>query len=169
VLVGAMGSGKTTIGRRVAAALGRPFVDNDELLQRSAGASAAEIAARDGVDALHRLEAATLLDALAGVDASVIAAAASTITDSSVRSALSQAALVVWLRADLATLAARLPGSPTRPFRDDDPARLVAEQSRERDPLFASVADVTLDTGSADAGDVVARVLASADERGLRV
>jgi shikimate kinase len=164
-----MGSGKTTIGRRVAAALDRRFVDNDELLQRTAGASAAEIAARDGVDALHELEAVTLLDALGPFDASVIAAAASTITDARVRHALPSAGLVVWLRADPATLAARLPDSPTRPFRDEDPTRLVAEQSRERDRLFAEVAAVALDTGSAGVADVVARVLASADERGLGV
>jgi len=164
-----MGSGKTTIGRRVAKALGRPFVDNDELLQRVAGASAAEIAARDGLEVLHDLEAVTLLDALSAVDASVIAAAASTITDTRVRRALPSAGLVVWLRADPATLAARLPDSTTRPFRHDDPARLVAEQSRERDVLFAEAAALALDTGSAEVADVVARVLASADERGLGV
>lgn len=169
VFVGAMGSGKSTVGTRVALALHRPFVDNDALLQEVAGASAAEVAARDGVDALHRIEAATLLDALGSVDRSVIAAAASTVTDSGVRDALKASAWVVWLRADPATLIARLPGSSTRPFRDQDPARLVADQARERDRLFADVADLTLDTGHDGVDAVVARVVASAHERGLGV
>lgn len=164
-----MGSGKTTIGTRVAGALGRPFADNDDLLRRATGASAKEIAANDGVGALHRAEAAILLEALRGADASVIAAAASTITDARVRSALASTAWVAWLRADPATLAARLPGSATRPFLDHDPARLVSAQSHERDGLFAEVADVTIDTTGGDVDEAVARVLASTDERGQRV
>ena len=163
-----MGSGKTTVGTRVAAALDRRFVDNDALLRQTTGASAAEIATRDGADTLHRIEAETLLVALASPEAAVIAAAASTITDARVRFALSISAWVVWLRADPATLVARLPGSATRPFREHDPAALVAEQSRERDQLFGAVADLTLDTGALDVAAVVERVLASA-ERGLGV
>ena len=163
-----MGSGKTTIGTRVAAALGRPFVDNDELLRQVTGASAAEIVARDGADALHRIEAETLLDTLGSAGTAVVAAAASTITDARVRRALT-ATWVIWLRADPVTLVARLPDSATRPFRDQDPATLVAAQSRERDRLFGEVADLMLDTGAAEADDVVARVLASARERGLGV
>jgi shikimate kinase len=169
VIVGAMGSGKTTVGTRVAAALGRPFVDNDARLAQVTGSSAAEIAARDGADALHRAEAASLLDALGSAVPSVIAAAASTIADDGVRSALSRSALVVWLRADPAVLVSRMPGSATRPFRERDPARLVAEQARERDHWFGAVADVTVDTGREPVDRVVARVLASADERGLGV
>jgi shikimate kinase len=169
VFVGAMGSGKTTVGVRVAAALSRPFVDNDALLERVAGATAAEIAARDGIEALHRLESATLLEALRSLEPSVIAAAASAVTDAAVRGALAGTAWVVWLRADPAALAARLPGSATRPFRDEDPVRLVASQSRERDALFAEIADLTVDTGGADVHTAVARVVASAHERGLGV
>ena len=164
-----MGSGKTTVGSRVAAALGRPFVDNDALLERIIGSSAAEIAARDGTDALHRAEAATLLDALGSTVPSVIAAAASTITDAGVRRVLSGSSWVVWLRADPAVLVSRLPGSATRPFRDRDPAQLVAEQARARDQWFDAVADLTVDTGREPVERVVARVLASADERGQGV
>ncbi len=163
-----MGSGKTTIGTRVAAALDRPFIDNDDALVRTTGASATELVARDGVEALHRAEAAIVLDALRGADPSVIAAAASTVTDRSVREALSSDAWVVWLHADPRSLVARLPESPDRPFRDQDPVRLVAEQSYERDRLFADVADVTVETGDARVDEVVSRVLACARQRGLR-
>ena len=167
VLVGAMGSGKTTIGRRVAAALGRRFVDNDEALERTAGVTAAQLAARDGIEALHRAEAAIVLDALRASGDAVIAAAASTIADADVRSALRSDAWVAWLRADPESLAARLPGSPARPFADEDPQRLVREQSRSRDALFAETADATFDTSGTTVDDVVERVLESAGERRL--
>jgi shikimate kinase len=166
VFVGAMGSGKTTIGQRVAAALGRPFVDNDDALKKATGMSAAALSKRDGIDELHRVEGAIALDAIVAGDDSVIAAAASTIDDTAVRDALRRHAWVVWLRADPDVLVERLP-SPTRPFGDHDPVRLVREQSRIRDLLFAEVADTSFDTGHEPIDAVVAGVVASADRRGL--
>lgn len=156
-----MGSGKSTIGSRLAAALDRPFVDNDSRLEQRTGSNAAQLAARDGVGALHREEAEALLDALEHGDGAVIAAAASTIADERVRHALANRAFVVWLRASPATLAARLPQSPTRPFAGEDPARLVAEQSQTRDPLFAQAADLTVDSGAISAGRAVAAIMAA--------
>lgn len=145
-----MGSGKSTIGAPLAIALGRRFVDNDVSLERATGCSAAQIAVRDGPEALHRLEAEVLREALREPEPSVIAAAASTITADEVRRALRAGARVVWLRADPATLAARMPSSAARPFQGVDAAQLVAEQARERDALFAQAADVTVDTGVSD-------------------
>lgn len=150
-----MGAGKSTVGVRVAAALGREFLDNDALLEHATGMSAADLSARDGIDALHRAEASIMLDALSKQPAAVIAAAASTITDARVRDALHERAWVAWLRADQATLAARLPGSSERPFRDADAARLVARQAAERDEWFAAAADATFETDQSAVEDVV--------------
>jgi shikimate kinase len=165
--VGAMGSGKTTIGRRVAAALGRAFLDNDDLLERSIGATAAELATRDGIDALHRVEATTLLDALGAEPRAVIAAAASTIEEPAVRSALRQRAWVAWLRADPTTLATRLPGSSARPFAAADPVRLVAEQAQRREARFAAVADAEFHTDRGHPDQVVSDVLAAIRRAGI--
>jgi shikimate kinase len=161
-----MGSGKSTIGTRLAEALGQAFVDNDRSLEQRTGLTAAQLAARDGIDALHAAEAAALLAALHEPGGSVIAAAASTILDRDVRATLAREAFVVWLRADPATLAARLPQSSTRPFAGEDPARLVSSQARARDPLFAEVADVTVDTASAAPDRVVATVVSALAGRG---
>jgi len=158
-LIGAMGSGKTTIGRRVAALLGRQFVDNDELLERTTGSTAAELAARDGIDALHRLEASTVLDALRSRTPAVIAAAASTIEDAAVRSTLRERAWVAWLRADPGTLVARMPSSSARPFGEADRDRLVAEQAQRRDVRFAEVADRVFETDRARPDQVVSGLL----------
>jgi shikimate kinase len=168
VLVGPMGSGKSTIGSRVAAALGRPFLDNDALLEAAAGRSAADLERRDGIDAVHRLEVTVLLDALSLDPPAVIAAAASTIEAASVRAALADRAWVVRLRADHDTLTARFPGSPARPLSGVEPSTLVAEQSRRRDPLFAEIADATFDTDCSDVDatveDVVEKVVAASGE-----
>src|SRR4029078_8422990 len=98
-LVGAMGSGKTTIGMPLAAALHRPLVDNDAQRLARAGATAAEAAARDGVDAMHAAEADALRAALDAPEPSVIAAAASTIAASAARTATRRATVVASSRA----------------------------------------------------------------------
>lgn len=156
-----MGSGKTTVGVPLAAALARRFVDNDAQLFDLTGMTAAQVATRDGADALHDAEAEALLQALGETDSSVIAAAASTIVDPSVRRALEREAFVVWLRAAPETLAARLPQSATRPFGSVEPPDLVAQQARERDPLFAEMADFTVESDDSTAEEVVMRILAS--------
>ncbi len=161
VLVGPMGSGKTTIGRRVADALGRRFVDNDVSLERRTGRTAMQIAAADGVAVLHREEAAELLAALDDPVDAVIAAAASVVLDETVRARLAAVAWVVWLRAGPATLAARLPSSPDRPHLDADAAVLVARQARERDALYRAMADVVISTDEQTPEMALATILGS--------
>jgi shikimate kinase len=166
VFVGAMGSGKTTIGRPVADALGRPFLDNDALLEQATGETAAQLSERDGIDALHRAESTILRDALRRDEPAVITAAASTITDADVRAALKSRAWVAWLRADHATLAARLSESGERPFRSADADRLVADQAAERDALFAAVADAAHETGG-DVAEVVNALVRALEAAGI--
>ncbi len=147
-----MGTGKTTIGRPLADALKRPFVDNDELLYRRTGRSARELAQTEGLDALHGQEVAALGDALDETEPSVVGAAAATILDAGVRDRL-RAHLVVWLRADPVTLAARA-GAKNDGHRPD-----VGDQSRERDPLYEQVADLIVDTDACTPEQAVARIV----------
>ena len=102
-----------------------------------------------------------MLEALRAPEPAVIGAAASTIVDPAVRRELAASAFVVWLRADAATLAARLPQSPTRPFAGEDPVRLVAGQARERDPLFAAAADLTVRTDDHEPAAIVTEIVAA--------
>lgn len=163
VLMGLMGSGKSSVGAAVAAALGWPHRDSDVDLRTATGRSARQIAAADGIDALHALELDHLLDALATSGPSVISAAASVIDDPGARDALEDpSVLVVWLRVSAATAARRMTSADHRPRPE-----AVQVQAARRDPWFASVADLVIDADSTADGrgrpvkDLVDEVLGS--------
>src|SRR5438552_11350746 len=118
VLVGLMGSGKTTVGLLLAARLGRAFVDNDVVLEARTGQTAREIAAAEGAEALHLREAEALVVALSTPAAAVVAAAAAAPLEP-VAAAAMRVHEVVYLRATPMVLAARLARAPDdhhRPF-----------------------------------------------------
>ena len=156
VIVGLMGSGKTTVGAALAAALGRPHRDSDADLFASTGRTARELAVDIGVGPLHELELRHLLDALAEPDPVVISAAASTIDEPAGRAALADPAVtVVWLRIGPAAAAARQAPDDHRPLPE-----ALDVQARRRDPLFGDAADLTVDAGR-PVDEIVAAVLAA--------
>ncbi|HQV56554.1 MAG TPA: shikimate kinase, partial [Ilumatobacteraceae bacterium] len=101
VLVGLMGSGKSTVARRIGARLGRPVLDSDEMIEELTGKSVRQIFAEQGEPAFREQEQAVLADALANEEPSVIAAAGGVVLSAANRRLLADAdAVVVWLRAD---------------------------------------------------------------------
>ena len=163
VLVGLMASGKTTVGRLLAARLGRPFVDNDVVLESRTGRSAREIAAEEGAAALHLREADALVDALASPVPAVIAAAAAAPLEPPAAAAM-QAHDVVYLRATPDVLAARLARAPDdghRPFVDGDARAVLAEQFAARDERYRALATLVVDA-NADAPEAVVDEIISA-------
>jgi shikimate kinase len=148
VLAGAMGAGKTTVGRLVAERLGWPYLDNDAGL----GRTPADVAEAEGVEALHEAEARVLLAALAR-DRVVVAAPGSAALDPALRARL-RAETVVWLRARAETLAARVAGSG-RPFAGADVAALLAE----REPGLAEMATYVVDVDGRTPDQVAGEVL----------
>jgi shikimate kinase len=162
VVVGLMGSGKTTLGKALAERLGRGFVDSDQQLRRTDGRTARQIEAQDGVDELHRLEAVSLLDALREPAPSVIAAAASTIEDAAARDGLARDdVLVIWLRGSAAVLARRAAGGSHRPA---GPLAELREQVGRREPLFDQVADITVDVDDRTPAEVLEEILAASPD-----
>ncbi|TMR25511.1 shikimate kinase [Nonomuraea turkmeniaca] len=140
MVIGLMGSGKTTAGRLIAEALGLELSDSDPYLQSRYGGTAAEIARREGADTLHRYEAEHVLHELAG-EPKVIAAAASTVEDPKVRAALRDP-FVVWVDASDDVLAERMRSGHHRP--DFDPAAMRGR----REPFFRAVADLVADVAA---------------------
>lgn len=144
VLLGTMGSGKTTVGRALAARLGRRYWDNDAELVARAGRTAAEVAAADGLGALHDLEASVLADGLALPEPAVVSAPGSV----ALRRPSLGDAFVVWLRARPETLAARVAGS------DRPDLGAVEVVDAERRPGFAALATYVVDTDDLTADQV---------------
>ena len=159
VLVGMMGTGKTTVGRLLAARLGRALVDSDELIESQAGRTVREIWLTDGEPVFRVLETAALRDALAEPDPLVIAAAGGVVLSAGNRAALRDAdALVVWMRAAPGVLVGRVGRAEHRPLLDDDPAATLRRMQNEREPLYREVADVVLDTDVLSPAEVVERI-----------
>ncbi len=153
VLMGLMGSGKTTIGRALGRALDRPFVDNDDVLEQRTGRAAAEISRSDGVSALHRAELDALRTSLAAGEPSVVAAAAATVEEPEIREILG-GDTIVYLHADPATLAARVQHDHAAHRR----ATSLPAQYAARDPAYRALADVVVETGSRTVDDIVAEI-----------
>jgi shikimate kinase len=146
VLVGLSGTGKSSVGRRLAARLARRFVDADTEIEERAGRTVREIFASEGEPAFRELEAGVMADLLAAPEPSVIAAGGGAIVTESTRKLLREPdVFVVWLTAAPAFLASRLSEKPHRPLLDGDPIASLARLQEERAHWYAEVADVTVD------------------------
>ncbi|WP_084596717.1 3-dehydroquinate synthase [Elioraea tepidiphila] len=141
VLVGLMGAGKTSIGRRLAARLGLPFVDADHEIEVAAGMSVAEIFARFGEPAFRAGERKVIARLLAGPPV-VLATGGGAFVDPETRAAIREKALSVWMKVDLPVLVRRVSHRSDRPLlAKGDPAAILAELAAKRDPFYAE-ADV---------------------------
>jgi shikimate kinase len=162
VLIGLMGAGKSTVGRALAARLGRQFVDNDTELVRRRGATAAGIVADLGVEALHDAEAATARAMLQAAPAAIVALAASTVDDDVVRSDLTRH-WVVWLRARPATLAARVRAQGEVPARRRPSAEALhatpSQLHEARSAHLGTVAEIVVDVDDRPVDAVVDEIL----------
>ncbi|MCU1454149.1 MAG: aroK [Acidimicrobiales bacterium] len=158
VLVGLMGTGKSTVGALVAARTGRTLVDADRAIEARTGKTVRELWEAGGEAAYRQLESAVVLDAIAGDEPTVIAAPAGAVLDPAVRAALDDA-FVVWLRADPATLAARVGHGDHRPLLGDHPKDVLAAMAKERAHLYQGVADAVVDVDALDAEAAATAVL----------
>jgi len=152
VLVGLMGVGKTTVGRPLAEAHDRPFIDSDEQLQVMTGMTARAIAETRGTAALHELEVAALANALIAPRPSVIAAAAAVVDDDATGALLAGRAVVIWLDATASVAATRAATGANRPGAHDE--ETLSGQRERRAPRYAALADIVVDA-SADPADIV--------------
>jgi shikimate kinase len=168
-----MGAGKSTVGKMCAKRLGRPFVDTDEVIAQVAGASVAELFARDGEAAFRELERRVVVDACSAPVATVIAAGGGAVLDPENRRRMRAAGLVVWLRAPAAHLAARVGDGRGRPLLNQslisgDPAATLERLEGLRRPAYEAAAQATIDTeglGPAAVADAVLATFAATGER----
>jgi len=146
VLVGMMGVGKSTVGRRIAAALDRPFRDTDAEIEQRSGRAVAEIFATDGESVFRTLESVVLSALVKHQSPSVIAAAGGVVLSPVNRTMLADAGLVVWLKAPVEVLLGRVRNGTHRPTLADDPRGALMQMESDRQDLYAEVADVVVDS-----------------------
>ena len=159
LLIGMMGSGKSTIGRLLADATGWPYADNDELVLRAHGATPRTLLAEHGEAAMRRAESEALASGVALPPPAIVGVAAGVILDAADRETLRGGGIVVWLRASADDLAARAAGAEHRPWLDGDPSAWMTAALLEREPLYASVADHVVDTDAAAPDETAARLV----------
>ena len=145
LLVGLMAAGKSTVGQALAGATGWPCLDNDVLLERSTGSTAAELLAEHGVERLRSAESDVLTLLLAMPAPLVAGVPAGTILDERDRERMRSGGHVVWLKASIPTLVRRVSKQGGRAWLDDDPEAVLREMAQEREPLYAATAHQVLD------------------------
>lgn len=159
-LVGMMGAGKTTVGRRLARRLERPFVDADRELEARLGVPIPTIFELEGEAGFRRREAA-IIDELSLRAPIVLATGGGAVLDPANRARLRERGRVVYLRASVGDLWHRLRRDKVRPLlRAPDPRARIEELVRLRDPLYREVAHLVVDTGRQPVEQVVDAILA---------
>ncbi len=167
LLIGMMGVGKTTLGHLLGERLGWPYLDSDEEIVCSTGQTVPEIFMARGEPAFRAEEARVLAAATTSLGPAVVAVAGGAVLDPDNRRRVKAAGLVVWLRADVAVLAARVGEGAGRPLLGDDPREALARLYVERRDIYADLADLTVDVDEQLPGQVVDRIISSLHERGI--
>lgn len=165
-LVGMMGAGKTSVGRRLAARLDVPFRDSDEEIEAAAGCTISEIFERFGEDEFRNGERRVILRLLRE-QPHVLATGGGALTDPATRAEIAAHTVSVWLRAPLALLLSRVERRNTRPLlRQGDVAEKLGRLLAEREPIYAR-ADVIVDADDGPHSAVVERIFAALSEKGV--
>lgn len=155
VLVGLMGAGKTTTGKRLAARLGRAFIDADAALEEITDRTIAEIFASDGERGFRAIEADVLEELLEHHEPAVIASGGGVVLTGESRQRLRQPTVtVVWLDASPSFLASRVEHQGHRPLlAGEEPRDVLTRLHAERAPLYEEVADLVVDVEPFDEAD----------------
>ena len=153
-LVGLMGVGKSTVGRRLAQRLGLPFHDGDHEIEATAGMSVSEIFASRG-EAEFRAGEARIMRRLLEGPPIVLATGGGAMLNPETRALMKQHSVSVWMRADLKVIAERVQRRDTRPLlRGRDPLEALSQLAEARYPIYAE-ADLTVDVGGGSHGQAV--------------
>lgn len=160
VLIGLMGAGKTSIGKRLAARLGLPFVDADHEIERAAGCTIQEIFDRFG-EAGFRDGERRVIARLLEQPVQVLSTGGGAFMDAETRALIRERGLSIWLRADLDLLIHRTARRDHRPLlRQGDPREVLGRLMEIRYPVYAE-ADLTVDSDDSPPEQTTERVLAA--------
>jgi shikimate kinase len=160
VLVGLMGCGKSSIGKRLAAKLSLPFIDADEEIERVAQKSISEIFTDHG-EAFFRDREAKVIARLLGSGPQVLATGGGAFITAETRQKIREAGLSIWLRAELPVLMRRVGKRDTRPLlKSGDPEQVMRNLMAARYPIYAE-ADITIESRDIPHDSIVAEIIAA--------
>src|SRR6185312_12896798 len=165
-LVGMMGAGKSSVGRRLAARLAVAFKDADSEIELAAGAQVSEIFERYG-EAAFRDGERKVIARLLGEAPHVLATGGGAFVDPQTRERLKQGAVTVWIKAPVDVLLARVQRRDTRPLlRNDDPRGTLERLLAARTP-FCEEADVIVESDDGPHSTAVDRIVSALKARGV--
>ena len=163
VLVGLMGAGKSTVGRRLARRLGLPFIDSDSEIEEAAGTTAADLFERYGENDFRDGERRLVARLIDGT-VRVIATGGGAFVDPGTRQLLNERAITVWLDAPVEVLAERTGRRNTRPLlRSGNRSATLERLSEQRQPMY-SEAHIRILSGDGAHRDVVEAIIAAVSD-----
>lgn len=159
-LIGMMGSGKSTVGSKVADRLHLAFVDTDELVTAVTETTITDLWAGSGEESFRRLESQMIASAASGSPV-VVATGGGVVLDESNIAAMRESGLVVWLKASPQVLAKRIGRDSTRPLLagSDDPVAALSALLQQREAHYREAAHAIVDTDDRPVAVIVERVL----------
>ena len=164
VLVGMPGSGKSSIGRRLAPRLGLPFVDADTEIEKAAGMAISEIFAKHG-EPYFRDGEARVIARLLDDGPAVIATGGGALMNANTRALVRERAIAVWLKAEIPVLMRRVRRKTDRPLlKDKDPEATLQQLLTEREPIYAE-ADIVVTSREGPHEVVVDAIMAELTQR----
>jgi len=165
-LIGPMGAGKSVVGRRLAAELGRRFVDSDEVIRERTGVDIPYIFEREG-EAGFRAREREVIDELSGHAGIVLATGGGAVQDPGSRAALAARGKVIYLHASVGQQLRRIRNGKDRPMlRSGDPRGILQRLMEHRDPQYREIADIVIDTDGRRVAAVVREILRVLGEAG---
>lgn len=165
VLVGLMGAGKSTIGRRLSAALNLPFMDSDNEIAEAAGCSISDIFESYGEAIFRDLEKRVLLRLITSAPC-IIATGGGAFINPDIRAEIKEKAISVWLKADLSVLLERVSRRDTRPLlKTGDKGEILGRLMQERYPVYAE-ADIVVDSNAGLHDAVVEQIITALGQHG---
>ncbi|CAN2199936.1 AroK Shikimate kinase [Candidatus Nanopelagicaceae bacterium] len=159
ILIGPMGSGKTTIGQLLASELEIPFRDTDHVIEEKSGKSVSDIFLEDGEDEFRILEKKVLRDELLSDDTVLALGGGAPISIDAQSALRAIASPVVYLDISLATVAPRIGFNRDRPLLLHNPRGQWQTLMEARRPIYESIADTVIDVNDKSESEIVSLIL----------
>lgn len=160
VLIGFMGSGKTTFGKALAAHCGMDFLDTDEYIEQQAGKTIAQIFAEDGEDAFRQIETDTLIQLRDSLHNTVVATGGGMPLRKENARLLKEIGTVNYLTATSKEIYDRVKDDTKRPLlQTDNPYEKICNMMKERKPKYEAACDKVIDTNSNDIDEIIRAIV----------